>query len=157
MHKKLHVSYLLGFLFLISFISLLGAHYEKKQISTTQFPKLQEHPFNKAQVLKEKSKVKTRFNSKFKERERCDYVAQDHQVRMSVSIPNAFMQDLRQERINRLPSHQRGETTLSLRSFYPHERMLIGRYGRTVNISHKSTSAIHCFLAPGAASGRGHT
>lgn len=41
-----------------------------KKISTTQFPKLQEHPFHKAQVLKEKSKLKTRFNSKFKERER---------------------------------------------------------------------------------------
>lgn len=89
-----------------------------KKISTTQFPKLQEHPFNKAQVLKEKSKLKTRFNSKFKERERGDYVAQDHQVRVRVSIPNPFiLQELRQERINQLPSHRHGETTLSRRSF----------------------------------------
>lgn len=148
----------LGFLFLISFISLLGAHYGKKQISTTQFPKLQEHPFNKAQVLKEKSKLKTRFNSKFKERERCDYVAQGHQVRVSVSIPNPFvLRDLRRERINQSPSHPRGETTLSLRSFYPHERILIGKYGRKINISHKSANAINCFLcARRCVRARGH-
>lgn len=72
--------------------------------------------------------MKTRFNSKFKERERCDHVAQDHRVRVSVSIPHPLiLQDLRQERINQLPPHGQGEITLSLRAFYLHECTLIDR------------------------------
>ena len=54
MHKKLHVSYLLGFLFLISLISLLGAHYEKNKSLPHNFPNYKSTHLTKHKSLKRK-------------------------------------------------------------------------------------------------------